>query len=144
MADINGKFNSTTPRKHVLSIGDKVTIIGADDPLLNGDAVLRYEVQKNTTYAKSMAFPVEFEDHKAWAINKALSNSKVFEVLEKAEDRPLWILFSHKAGLWRYSLYSAPDSGLDVSKIAVKYGGGGHAGAAGFQSDKYLLTEIVT
>ena len=31
------------------------------------------------------------------------------------------------------SLYGKGD--IDVSKIAVKYGGGGHYGAAGFQSE---------
>jgi len=48
-------------------------------------------------------------------------------------------LFGLKNGAWKYSLYAAPDSGIDVSKIAVKYGGGGHVGAAGFKSNKYLL-----
>lgn len=110
----------------------------------NGACILEYENQRNTAYAKAMAFPVKFEGHEAWAINKALSNSKIFDTIEKAEDRPLWIFFSYKAGIWRYSIYSAPDSGIDVSQIAVKYGGGGHAGAAGFQSDKYLLTEAAT
>jgi nanoRNase/pAp phosphatase (c-di-AMP/oligoRNAs hydrolase) len=84
-----------------------------------------------------LAFPVEFEGHKAWAINKGLSNSKIFETFK----RGLWILFTYKAGTWEYSLYPAPRSGIDVSKIAVKYGGGGHAGAARFQSDKFLLKE---
>lgn len=113
------------------------------DIIKTGHIVYTYEKQQNTTYAEAMAFPVEFEGHKAWAINKALSNSKIFETIENAKDRPLWILFSYKVGLWKYSLYSSPDSGLDVSKIAAKYGGGGHAGAAGFQSDKYLLTETI-
>lgn len=114
-----------------------------DNNIEEGRTVLIYENQRNQTYAKEMAFKVEFEGHKTWAINKALSNSKIFETIENVEERPLWILFSYKAKIWRYSIYSAPDSGLDVSKIAAKYGGGGHAGAAGFQSDKYLLTETI-
>lgn len=106
-----------------------------------GYIILKYEAQQNAVYAKAAAFPVEFDGHKAWAINKAVGNSKIFESLS-SQDRPLWILFRYKAGMWRYSLYSAPSSGIDVSKIAGKYGGGGHAGAAGFQSDKYLLKDI--
>jgi oligoribonuclease NrnB/cAMP/cGMP phosphodiesterase (DHH superfamily) len=109
------------------------------DLIKDGEIVRRYIDHQNKAYAKAMAFPVEFENHKAWAINKALSNSKIFETLENSDERPLWILFNYRAGVWKYSLYSAPDSGIDVSEIAVKYGGGGHAGAAGFQSDKYLL-----
>jgi oligoribonuclease NrnB/cAMP/cGMP phosphodiesterase (DHH superfamily) len=108
----------------------------------NGECIVEYESQRNQTYAKSMIFQVEFEGHDAWAINKALSNSKIFETIENSDERPLWILFNYKAGIWKYSLYSAPDSGIDVSKIAGKHGGGGHANAAGFQSDEYLLKNI--
>lgn len=107
----------------------------------DGELIIAYEKQRNTQYSQSMAFPVIFEGHKAWAINKALSNSKIFETMPQAQGIPLWILFSYKAGIWRYSLYSSPSIGLDVAKIAANYGGGGHAGAAGFQSDKYLLKE---
>jgi len=107
-----------------------------------GATILDYEYQRNTIYAEEMAFPVEFEGNKAWAINKALSNSLIFETIENSDERPLWILFRYRAGIWKYSLYSAPDSGLDISIIAAKYGGGGHAGAAGFQSEKYLLEEV--
>ena len=108
-----------------------------------GQLLLKYENQQNAAYASVMAFPVEFEGHKAWAINKALSNSRIFEEnFPDAIKRPLWILFSYRAGVWRYSLYSLPLIGIDVSKIAVKYGGEGQAGAAGFQSDKYLLGDV--
>lgn len=31
-------------------------------------------------------------------------------------------------GIWKYSLYCFPLSGIDVSKISAKYGGGGHGG----------------
>ncbi len=37
---------------------------------------------------------------------------------------------------------SAAIGSIDVSKIVVKHGGGGHAGAAGFISDKYLLKDV--
>ena len=110
------------------------------DYLRDGMLILKYEEQQNAVYAADRAFPVEFEGHEAWAINKALSNSRIFETFG-SQERPLWILFSYKAGIWRYSLYSDVAM-LDVSKIAVKYGGGGHAGAAGFQSDRYLLKDV--
>lgn len=38
---------------------------------------------------------------------------------------------------WNVSLYHAKhNTGIDLSKIAVKFGGGGHRGACGFQMDK--------
>jgi oligoribonuclease NrnB/cAMP/cGMP phosphodiesterase (DHH superfamily) len=106
----------------------------------DGLTVLKYEEQRNGIYSDEMAFHVEFEGHKGWAINKALSSSKIFEEFY-AHDRPLWILFNYNAGTWKYTLYSS-NNRIDVSKIAVKHGGGGHAGAAGFKSDKYLLKDI--
>ncbi len=105
--------------------------------LKDGEIIFKYEVLQNISYAKAMAFTVEFEGHKAWAINKALSDSSIFDSLDTL-DRPLSILFSCRAGVWRYSLRS---ESLDVSEIAAKHGGGGHAGAAGFKSNQYLLTE---
>jgi nanoRNase/pAp phosphatase (c-di-AMP/oligoRNAs hydrolase) len=39
---------------------------------------------------------------------------------------------------WTYSMYTLKD--INVSEIAKKYGGGGHKKAAGFQSDKLLIT----
>jgi len=114
----------------------------AETPLDHGLTVLAYEGQRNATYSAEMAFPVEFEGYDSWAINKALSNSKIFDTLDPFGERPLYILFNYKKGVWKYSLYCNPDSGIDVSKIAVKYGGGGHAGAARFKSDKYLLKEV--
>lgn len=111
-----------------------------DDMIAVGAHILQYEFKRNVAYAQQMAFKVEFEGHKAWAINKALSNSKIFETFE-SQERPLWILFSYKAGVWKYSLRTN-DPVLDVSLIAKKYGGGGHAGAAGFVNDKYLLKEV--
>lgn len=51
------------------------------------------------------------------------------------------LLTTVEARRWSYSLRAANDD-VDVSKIAVKYGGGGHKGAAGFASDKYVLGEM--
>ncbi len=107
-----------------------------------GEELIKYERIQSAIYSKSRAYPVEFEGHKAWAINKALGNSKIFETIPNANKRPLWILFSYKAGIWKYSLRRAPNSGIDISKIVVKYRGGGHAGDASFTSDKYLLDDM--
>jgi len=43
-----------------------------------------------------------------------------------------------KKGHWNIGMYTDKD-GVHVGNIAKKYGGGGHAGAAGFQIKNYLL-----
>ena len=111
-----------------------------DSMVAIGRHVANYDILQNKKYAEAKAYPIEFEGHKGWAINNALTSSLIFEGLD---DRPLWILFSYKAGIWKYSLRCAPGSGIDVSMIASKYNGGGHAAAASFQSDKYLLKDII-
>ena len=51
------------------------------------------------------------------------------------------LLYSKKIDTWRCSLRAHPDSKVDVSKIAEKFGGGGHPGAAGFRDESF--TEII-
>ena len=41
-----------------------------------------------------------------------------------------------KDGQWTVSLYTTPETGIDVSLIAKAYGGGGHKQAAGFNAKK--------
>ena len=41
---------------------------------------------------------------------------------------------------WIYSLRSYPGTETDVSTIATKFGGGGHAGASGFKNNKLIIT----
>ena len=48
----------------------------------------------------------------------------------------MFILFAFNGTDWTYSLRS---STIDCSKIALKYGGGGHKGAAGFRSNQLLI-----
>ena len=44
--------------------------------------------------------------------------------------------YQDSRGCWRYSLRSRP--GFDVSEVAARYGGGGHAQAAGFESEQLM------
>jgi nanoRNase/pAp phosphatase (c-di-AMP/oligoRNAs hydrolase) len=46
---------------------------------------------------------------------------------------PVCIAYVHDGEKFTVSLYSTT---VDVSKIAKKFGGGGHKGAAGFTCDK--------
>ena len=50
--------------------------------------------------------------------------------------------FDGKNGLWRHSIYARKDSPFKAHKFCEKFGGGGHAGAAGFQSKYPIFTDI--
>jgi uncharacterized protein len=54
-----------------------------------------------------------------------------------AEGRPFGVCWSmHEDGRYVFDLRSHGDQGIDVSKIAIEFGGGGHKAAAGFTVDK--------
>lgn len=72
---------------------------------------------------------VEFEGHKCLAVNSPLLHSDIGNKLSKLMP-PLGIVWSEKSDIRAFSLRS--NGKLDVSKLAQKYGGGGHKAAAGF------------
>jgi len=99
-----------------------------------GETVLRYEEIINERYVKSRGFELEWEGLKFICCNKGLTNSKLFDSIwdtTKYDAMLTFCMLDPERG-WTVSLYS-DKSDVDVSKIAKKYGGGGHKGAAGFQ-----------
>lgn len=80
-------------------------------------------------------FPIEFEGYKCIACNISRASSKVFDSV--AEDYDMMITFYYDGRGWHYSLYTSRED-IDVSSIALKYGGGGHRKAAGFNSDELI------
>lgn len=50
--------------------------------------------------------------------------------------------YDGKAKLWKYSLYSHEEKGIDVEPIARRFGGGGHKHASGFQSTECIVIAI--
>ena len=75
---------------------------------------------------------VEFEGHKCLAVNSPLLHSDIGNKLSKLMP-PFGIVWSEKADVKAFSLRS--NGKFDVSKLAQKYGGGGHKAAAGFAID---------
>lgn len=74
-------------------------------------------------------FEVNFEGYKCFALNLGNCNSEYFKSLPKGK-YDILIPFVFLGNIYRISLYSET---VDVSEIAVKYGGGGHVKASGFQ-----------
>jgi nanoRNase/pAp phosphatase (c-di-AMP/oligoRNAs hydrolase) len=106
--------------------------------ITTGKTILKYETQQNAMYAKGMAYEAEFEGYKAIVINRAYANSKVFDAVYDPRKHDIMILFGVKPDEIKYTLFCDKPE-IDVSKIALKYGGGGHRGAAGFYSEKLLV-----
>lgn len=99
--------------------------------IMEGRTLLRYEQKQNERYIKSCGFTVEFEGYTCLAVNKGLSNSLIFESVYDPNMHQIMASFVYRKGEWHISLYSA-DKNIDVSALAMKYGGGGHKQASGF------------
>ncbi len=103
--------------------------------LLQDGKMLQSYQQRNDAGMMHRSFIVEFEGLKFLTLTTARCNSLTFmskDVPETGHDALMGFYFDGKA--WNISLYHAKhNTGIDLSAIAVKYGGGGHRGACGFR-----------
>lgn len=83
---------------------------------------------------------VSFEGYKTLIIETAVYHSEVGHALAKKLP-PIGIVWVEKNGKFSVSLRS--DGTVDVSKLAQKYGGGGHKAAAGFVLDSKKELDIL-
>jgi len=97
-----------------------------------GNSISVY-IEKENMISSRQSFELNFEGHKCIAINKS-GNSKMFDFVEDINKYDLMITFMYKYNTWTVIMYTTKN--IDVSKIALKYGGGGHEQAAGFQINK--------
>ena len=100
--------------------------------LQNGEVSLKYRDNYYQGLVKSLSFFAEFEGHKAICCNAGSVSSQLFDTVE--EDYDIMIPFSFNGKEWNVSLYTKKD--IHVGEIAKKYGGGGHAKAAGFRCNE--------
>lgn len=98
-----------------------------------GGLLLRYEAEQNKKYADACSFETELDGLRCIAINKMLTNSKIFDSVWNPEKYDAMLTFGFRKGQWTVSLYSDKPE-IDVSVVAKNRGGGGHKGAAGFQT----------
>lgn len=124
---------------------DGTTVPGVVAGLLSAGQVLQYaKTKENESIAKHLAFTIHFEGLCFCAINAARYNSHLFTAGIKPEHDALFG-FNFDGKQFRVSLYHAPcKEHHDLSKIAVKYGGGGHRGACGFKSDRLSFLPSTT
>jgi oligoribonuclease NrnB/cAMP/cGMP phosphodiesterase (DHH superfamily) len=93
-----------------------------------GIIMTRYRDSWAEKYMK-MGFETVIEGHKCFAVNLGMANSEYFKSLTQ-DKYEILMPFSFDGDLFKVSMYSKT---VDVSQIAIKYGGGGHKGASGFQ-----------
>lgn len=111
-----------------------LTADNLDSLLSQGSVAQRYAQGVDASICKDLTWIMAWEGLKFLCVNHARFNSLLFaarDVPATGHDALLGFRFGGKN--WMVSLYHAAHrKDLDLSTIAVKYGGGGHRGACGF------------
>lgn len=116
---------------------DKLDI---EKKMLIGAEIKQYR-DSLTAKAAKFSFERNFHGHKAICLNTTRpAGSWFFDGVENLQDYDLMIAFTFTGKGWIYSLYRINES-LDMSVLAKKHLGGGHAGAAGFSLNYFVLKE---
>lgn len=102
--------------------------------LASGKAVAYAKTQENESISKNQSFTLVWEGKTLIACNAARFNSHLFTAaLLPEHDGCLGFCWDGKMKKWKVSLYGVPGKpDVDLSPIALKYGGGGHKQACGF------------
>lgn len=102
-----------------------------------GKKILDYQKEVNKKTCKN-SFEVEIDGIKFIALNSTMNSSMTFEGVynKNKHDAMLNFYFDGKNKIWKYSVYSET---IDCSDFCKKRGGGGHKGAAGFESKDLII-----
>lgn len=108
---------------------------GPVDQVLNmGNIAMAYK-DARCEYIMKNSFEYELEGLKLICVNQNVEDTYSFASVRKEEhDACVWFYFTGKK--WKWSIRSLKD-GVDVSTVARKFGGGGHAGACGFTTAEF-------
>ncbi len=114
---------------------DDVDSMNVETEMLEeGDILTNYMTRRNKGVCNSSARWIKFESHVCCVVNNQVANSLVFDSVDP-NTYDILSVFRFNGKQWMISFYS-PHEHVDVSQIALKYGGGGHAKAAGCVLDE--------
>ena len=96
-----------------------------------GRRILEWINVRNYRLVKEMAFESEIDGLKCICGNRVQGYSSFYDSLPDRDKYDVMVNFyMNKKRKWNLSFYSSK-ANIDVSKLAAKFGGGGHRGAAG-------------
>lgn len=105
-----------------------------DEVYRKGETCIDFRKLTAEDYAATYGFATEFEGVSCYAVPFYRWGSKLFG--ERIKQYDICISFAFSGSRWTIGLYSEK---IDVGRIAKRYGGGGHTGAAGFVFDAPIV-----
>lgn len=121
-------INRPTDDNWVRLLNGKINI---EEMVAKGSAILSWIKVRNARLVRSMGFESEYMGYKCICANMPQGYSEFFDSLPNVHEYDFMCnFFMNKKNCWNLSFYTAKD-GVDVSKIAATFGGGGHVRAAG-------------
>lgn len=106
-----------------------------EELIADGELIKRYNIQEYKDYLDKYSYESEIEGYKALVINRR-AYSAIFG--DKYNQYDICCSFIYSNGVYTYSIFTSKKN-IDCSKIAEKYGGGGHPGSAGFSTKQLIL-----
>lgn len=110
---------------------DRLATRTPTDLLPEGEAIRRYQREVIHSHVRN-ATEIELAGHFVLAVNATSLFSEIAGILAKG--RPFGVCYFDRADGQRQWSLRSDTTGLDVSVIAQRFGGGGHPRAAGFQT----------
>lgn len=106
-----------------------------------GQRIFQMEQTRSNEIREKIGYEYNFKGIDFYVMNESLGNSTIFgDEYYKHDAVCKW---SYDGKEFTYTMYCEPSkAGIDLSKIAEEYGGGGHAGAAGFHTTEFLFGDI--
>jgi nanoRNase/pAp phosphatase (c-di-AMP/oligoRNAs hydrolase) len=103
-----------------------------------GKAISKYVTKEYEQYRKKYAYESCIDGIKCLVVNRSC-NSLIFGKL--INEYPIVAIWAFDGEIYKYSIYSENPE-IDCSKIAERYGGGGHRGTSGFVSKEMILIKL--
>jgi len=143
--DLNSKPHGLYSYWDRLLDNGKYAACTVDELLQNGKLIQDYQTKQYAKTIKSCGFTLDWEGITFLAINTSRGYNSHLFTAALTDDHDACLGFGWDGNKWSISLYGAPHRpDIDLSQIAIKYGGGGHKQACGFQSRNLpfvLMTE---
>ena len=109
-----------------------------EDIINDGKIVERFNHYRYIGLGKKYAYTCNWEGHSCMVINMSGTGSEIFDCIPDHHKYDIHVTWTFNGSEYDVSLYSKK---VDVSKLAGKFGGGGHAGASGFNSKELFFKE---